>query len=123
MIKDPIKNKFRGTVHVEYATEIEAQRAHNCMIGLKIEDDVLQVKKIAATASQQKYADTGEVFRQMLDDKPTLCLMLKNVVKMEGLEHRIDYKELEFDIIDELAKYGNCLKVTVPRPPLFGDKS
>jgi hypothetical protein len=59
----------------------------------------------------------------MLDDKPTLCLMLKNVVKMEGLEHRIDYKELEFDIIDELAKYGNCLKVTVPRPPLFGDKS
>lgn len=41
LIKDPIKNKFRGTVHVEYATEIEAQRAHNCMIGLKIEDDVL----------------------------------------------------------------------------------
>ena len=63
------------------------------------------------------------MFRQLLDDKPTLCLMLKNVIPPEGLAHRIDFKELEFDIIDELAKYGHCLKVTVPRPPLFGDKS
>jgi hypothetical protein len=47
--------------------------------------------------------------------------MLKSVVSIEGFTDRIDYKELEFDIHDEMSRYGNCIKVVVPRPPLFGD--
>lgn len=121
MIKDPIKNKFRGRVQVEFASEMEATRAYNCMLGLKIEDEVLQVKKMQPGEGPQTFGDTGEVFRQMLDDKPTYCLLIKNVVPPEGLEQRIDYKEMEFDIQDEVNKYGRSLKVSVPRPPLFGD--
>ena len=56
------------------------------------------MKKIAANQGSYKYTDTGEVFRQLLDDKPTLCILMKNLVKPEGLENRIDYKELEFDL-------------------------
>jgi hypothetical protein len=77
---------------------MEAQRAFNCMLGLKIEDEVLQVKKMQPGEGAQNFGETGEVFRQLLDDKPTYCLMIKNVVKPEGLDQRIDYKEMEFDI-------------------------
>ena len=42
-------------------------------------------------------------------------------MKLEEIEERIDYKELEFDVQDEMMRYGKCLKVEVPRPPLFGD--
>jgi hypothetical protein len=108
-------------VQVEYATEMEASRAYNCMIGLKIEDEVLQVKKLMPGEGSQTYTETGEVFRQMLDDKPTYCLMIKDVVKPSGLENRIDYKEMEFDIQDEVNQYGKSICVKVPRPPLFGD--
>lgn len=57
----------------------------------------------------------------MIEDKPTPCLILKNVVKLEEIESRDDYKELEGDIEDEMNRYGKCLKVQVPRPPIFGD--
>ena len=56
-----------------------------------------------------------------MEDKPTSCLILKNVVKLEEIESRDDYKELELDIEEEMNRYGVCLKLHVPRPPLFGD--
>ena len=33
----------------------------------------------------------------------------------------MDYKELEFDVQDEMQRYGNVQKVVVPRPPIFSD--
>jgi hypothetical protein len=63
----------------------------------------------------------GEMFKLLIEDKPTTCLCLQNIVKSEEIESRIDYKELEFDVEDEMMRFGKCLKVTVPRPPLFGD--
>lgn len=39
----------------------------------------------------------------------------------EEIDSRIEYKELEFDVEDEMMRYGKCLKVVVPKPPLFGD--
>ena len=57
----------------------------------------------------------------MIEDKPTKCLCLRNVVEPDEIEERIDYKELEFDIQDEMMRYGKCLKVVAPRPPLFGN--
>jgi hypothetical protein len=46
---------------------------------------------------------------------------LKNVVVLSEIESRIDYKELEFDVEDEMMRYGKVVKVFVPRPPLYGD--
>ena len=40
---------------------------------------------------------------------------------MSEIENRIDYKELEFDVEDEMLRYGNVIRVVVPRPPLYGD--
>ena len=120
LIKDPLTSEFKGTVHVEFATEGEARNAHSSMIGLKIEDQVLFVKKITSI-SAPTVDGTGEVFKALIEDKPTRCLCLKNVVKLDEIEERFDYLELEFDIKDEMMRYGKCEKVVVPRPPLFGD--
>ena len=40
---------------------------------------------------------------------------------LSEIESRIDYKELEFDVEDEMIRYGKVVRVCVPRPPLFGD--
>lgn len=90
------------------------------MMGLKIEDQVLYVKKITSISAPTQEG-SGEVFKALIEDKPTMCLCLKNVVNLDEIEERIDYKELEFDIQDEMLRYGKCHRVEVPRPPLFGD--
>ena len=43
------------------------------------------------------------------------------MVSLTEVKERMDYKELEFDVQDEMIRYGNCTKVTVPRPPIFSD--
>lgn len=47
--------------------------------------------------------------------------MLDHVVSLEGNHDPEDLKELEFDVLDEMIKYGNVVKVHVPRPPKYGD--
>ena len=120
IIKDPITSEFKVTVHVEFQSEAEAKHAHSSMMGLKIEDQILYVKKITSISAPTQDG-TGEVFKALIEDKPTLCLCLKNLVSLDEIEERMDYKELEFDVQDEMMRYGKCVKVEVPRPPLFGD--
>ena len=120
IIKDPITSEFKGTVHVEFQSEAEAKHAHSSMMGLKIEDQILYVKKITSISAPTQDG-TGEVFKALIEDKPTLCLCLKNLVSLDEIEERMDYKELEFDVQDEMMRYGKCVTVEVPRPPLFGD--
>jgi hypothetical protein len=40
---------------------------------------------------------------------------------MDEITSRMDYKDLEFDVKDEMDRYGECRKVVAPRPPMFGD--
>ena len=110
IIKDPITSEFKGTVHVEFLTEAEAKNAYSSMMGLKIEDQILFVKKITSISAPTQEG-SGEVFKALIEDKPTKCLCLKNVVNLDEIEERMDYKELEFDIQDEMLRYGKCLKV------------
>lgn len=105
-------------MNVEFSTEMEAKRAQSSMMGLKIEDSILEVKKLQS-AEGIPSAD-GEIFKQLIEDKPTTCLCIKNLVKLEEIDSRIDYKELEFDVEDEMMHYGKCIRVVVPRPPLLG---
>ena len=65
--------------------------------------------------------DNPEVFGQIIEDKPTKCLILQNIVSLDGNHDPEDLKELEFDVLDEMKKYGNVIKVHVPRPPKYGD--
>lgn len=62
-----------------------------------------------------------EVFKQIIEDKPTRCLVMKNMVSLQENHEPEDFKELEFDIQDELVKYGNVIRTHVPRPPKYGD--
>ena len=90
-------------MNVEFSTEMEAKRAQSSMMGLKIEDSILEVKKLQS-AEGIPSAD-GEIFKQLIEDKPTTCLCIKNLVKLEEIDSRIDYKELEFDVEDEMMHY------------------
>lgn len=62
-----------------------------------------------------------EVFQALIEDRATKCLCLKNVVQLSELVERMDYKELEFDVRDEMVTYGMVKQVIVPRPPIFSD--
>jgi hypothetical protein len=104
---------------------MDAKKGFNGMMGLKVTDSnsseyVLHVKRLT-TISAPTTSLEGEVFKSLIEDKPTSSLVLKNIVKLEEIDCRDDYKELEMDVEDEMNRYGKCLKVHVPRPPIFGD--
>lgn len=42
-------------------------------------------------------------------------------MNLEEINGREEYKELEAAVDEEMQRYGQCLKVHCPRPPLFGD--
>jgi RNA recognition motif-containing protein len=107
MIKDPNTSRFKGIVHVEYSSEGEAKYAFSSMMGLKIEENRLFVKKITSISAPTQDGN-GEMFKALIEDKPTSCLQLRNVLQIEEIEERMDYKELEFDVQDEMKKYGDC---------------
>lgn len=90
------------------------------MMGLKVGENLLFVKRLT-TISAPATSIEGEVFKSLIEDKPTPCLCLKNLVKPEEIDARDDYKELEASVEEEMSRYGSCLKAHCPRPPLFGD--
>mmetsp|Transcript_31094 Transcript_31094/g.42240 ORF Transcript_31094/g.42240 Transcript_31094/m.42240 type:complete len:143 (+) Transcript_31094:634-1062(+) len=98
LIKDTLTGQFKGSIHVEYTSEIEAKRAHSSMMGFKIDENVLFVKKLTTITAPNQGGMEGEMFKALIEDKPTECLMIKNIVSLEEIESRIDYKELEFDV-------------------------
>lgn len=120
LLKDPATGEFKGQVHVEYMDEVEAKKAHTGMIGFQIGDSILYVKRLTTIATPSANLD-GEMFKALLDDSPTPCLMLRNLIVKEEIESREDYKEIEDSVQEEMNRYGNCLKVYCPRPPMFGD--
>lgn len=75
------------------------------MMGLKVDENVLFVKKLT-TISAPTTSLEGEVFKSLIEDKPTSCLVLKNCVKLAEMTERDDYKELEATVEEEFSKYG-----------------
>lgn len=73
---------------------MDAKKGFNGMMGLKIGENVLFVKRLT-TISAPSTSIEGEVFKSLIEDRPTCVLLLKNCVKLEEIENRDDYKELE----------------------------
>ena len=91
------------------------------MTGLEVGKNILYVKKVQAPTEEEnpEIAEQGaneEVFRQIIEDKATSCLVIKNLVSLAENHQPEDFKELEFDIQDEMVKYGKVLRTHVPRP-------
>ena len=89
-------------------------------MGLKVGDSLLFVKRLQTISTHSANLD-GEMFKALLDDTPTPCLMLRNLVVKEELETRDDYREIEESVMEEMMRYGTCLRVHCPRPPMFGE--
>ena len=47
-------------------------------------------------------------------------MVLKNVVSLQENHEPEDFKELEFDVLDEMVKFGSVIRTHVPRPPKYG---
>ena len=120
LLKDPATGEFRGQVHIEYETEHDAKKGYTGMMALKVSDSVLFVKRMTTISAPVNTLE-GEVFKSLIEDRPTPCLVIKNLVNLKEMTERDDYKELEQSVEEEMNRYGKCVKVHCPRPPLFGD--
>lgn len=120
LLKDITTGEFRGQVNVEFEDELEAKKGYTGLMGFKIEEKVLFVKRLTTISAPTTQLD-GEVFKNLIEDKPTECLMLKNCVNLEEMTDRDDYKDLENAVEEEMGRYGRVVKVYCPRPPIFGD--
>jgi hypothetical protein len=47
LVIDSHSGRFSGVVNVEFSSELEAKRASSAMMGFKVQDYVLDVRKIA----------------------------------------------------------------------------
>jgi len=101
--------KFTGNILALYSSSIDAKRALHGMTGLKVEDSVLLTKKLSGNQSigqgaggVDQQVGEEEVFQALIEDRATKVLCLKNVVDLEEIKARMDYKELEFDVKDEM---------------------
>jgi splicing factor U2AF subunit len=120
LLKDPVTGEFKGQVHIEYMDEVDAKKGHTGMMGLQIGEGLLFVKRLTTLSAPSASID-GEMFKMLLEDRPTTCLMLRNVFAKEEIENREDYKELEECVKEEMMRYGNCMRVHCPKAPIFGD--
>lgn len=120
LLKDPVTSEFKGQVQIDYFDEVDAKKGHTGMMGLKVGEGLLFVKRMTTLASHTNNIE-GEMFKALLDDSPTPCLMLRNLISKEEMENREDYKELEMSVHEEMSRYGTCVRVHCPRPPIFGE--
>jgi hypothetical protein len=97
------------------------------MTGLQLGSRVLMVKRAEPPSFEEIGDDAegelieSEVFKDLFDVKPSCCLVMKNIVQVTENHEDEDFKELEFDVRDEMVRYGEVERVHVPRPPRFGD--
>lgn len=122
---------FTGSAYIEFENEAEAKKAFNQMMGLQVGSKNLYVKKMQPPTEEELLRmqreqgiaihETEEIFKQIIEDKPTKCIVLKNVVSLQEQHEPEDFKELEFDVQDEMKRYGKVVRTHVPRPPKYGD--
>ena len=96
------------------------------MTGIQILNKVLLVRKMQPPSAEElkelqkksgiDTSNNEEIFKQIIEDKPTKCLVLKNVVSLQENHDPEDFKELEFDVQDEMQRYGKVMRTHVPRP-------
>jgi hypothetical protein len=58
---------------VEYVDEVEAKKGHTGMMGLKVGEGLLYVKRLTTISAPTANLD-GEMFKALLDDSPMPCL-------------------------------------------------
>ena len=78
------------------------------MLGMQIKGEYLVVKQASPpteeeiahlmTKEDEQLVNDTEIFRQVIDDRPSPCLILHNIVNPAENQDPEDYKELEFDV-------------------------
>lgn len=105
LLRDTATGEFKGQANIEYETEMDAKKGFTGMMGLKVDENILHVKRLT-TISAPTTSLEGEVFKALIEDKPTECLMLKNCVRLDEMTERDDYKELETAVEEEMSRFG-----------------
>jgi len=84
--------KFDGAAYVDFESEFEAKQAFSSMMVLNVGSKVFYVKKRQPPTEEEPIAQqralgidvsaNEEVFKQIIEDKPTRCLVMKNIVSI-----------------------------------------
>eukprot|EP00356_Strombidium_inclinatum_P004793 CAMPEP_0170495968 /NCGR_PEP_ID=MMETSP0208-20121228/19499_1 /TAXON_ID=197538 /ORGANISM="Strombidium inclinatum, Strain S3" /LENGTH=122 /DNA_ID=CAMNT_0010772385 /DNA_START=753 /DNA_END=1118 /DNA_ORIENTATION=- len=98
------------------------------MMGLNVGNNKTLLVKKAEPPTEEEMAEQlgdtkleGEIFKQVIDEKVSSCIVLKGCVQPRDDFSHEDYKEMEFDFKDEMARFGRVLRCHLPRPPKYGD--
>jgi len=89
-------------------------------MGMVIGGNILQAKKLTTLTSDVNDVE-NRIFKNLIEDKPTHCLMLRNVLKLNEIDSRNDYEELEQSVTKEMERYGTVITVHTPKPRKNGD--
>ena len=61
-------------------------------------------------------AISAEEYIKFRENNPSNVLCIKNMVTLDELEGNEEYKELNYDILEECKHYGKVIQVKIPRP-------
>ena len=126
MIKDENTGKYKGEIYVQYENEEQSRSAEAILMGMKIRDAFLHVKKVQTTTTLHSdnldgpgsLIPKGEDFRRLWNEEadPSTCLALSNLLVPEQITDVIEYADVEDEVFEEMEQYGKALQVVAPRP-------
>lgn len=135
IIKDPITGSSTGQCQLEYETERETQEALRHVMGLKLGENILYIKRsvgiiptytnptqinnhhgILGSVSNPILAISTEDFIKYRETQPSKIICIKNMVTLRELEDTNEYEDFYDDVIEECKNYGKVIQVKIPRP-------
>lgn len=115
LIKDENTGKYKGEIYVQYNNEEDSRKAETTLMGMKIQDAYLHIKKVQTTTTLQNDGTEGPKIWQE-ECNPCSCLTLTNLLIPESITDPLEYAEVEDEVFEEMEQHGKVLQVVAPRP-------
>jgi len=112
LINDENTGKYKGEVFVQYEKEEDSRKAEAALMGMKILDAYLHVKKVQTTTTLQD--SDSKLWKE--EWAPCTWLALSNLLIPEQVSDPNEYADVEDEVYEEMETYGKVLQVVAPRP-------
>ncbi|KAJ3169575.1 hypothetical protein HDU88_000766 [Geranomyces variabilis] len=124
LVKDGMTGTSKGFAFCEYVDPSLTETACQGLNGMELGDKKLVVQRASVGAAKlgmpgfpmPSYMAPPQLLPTAGPVEPTTVILLLNMVSADELVNDQDYEELVEDIRDECTKFGNVLKLTIPRP-------
>lgn len=103
--------KFTGQCSLIYDSEELTKLAQKRLIGIKILDNPINVKRITTSETEENVLE-----EQKMKLEHSTCLRLNNLIRLEDMRDDLDFDDVAEDTEDEMKKYGTVIRTVVPKP-------